>query len=177
MSRPSLVLTLFAALLLAACSGPRESADPDDAVPERTYRLSEFETFDPSGYEETPPPPLELDHEVPESLMDGTIERPASRTASGFRIQVYSSQNRDEADAKVEEVMDWWRQQQASGDLQEAYPGNPTEPPVYLVFRQPYYRVRVGNFLSREEAQRFIDLVERRFPKAFILPDKVRVGE
>lgn len=177
MPRFALLLSLAAALVLTACSGPRESAEPEDAPPPRTYRLSEFETFDPSPYAEAPLPEVEIDHDVPEALMDGAIERPAARTASGFRIQVYSSQDRNDADAKVEEVMDWWRQQRTDGDIQEAYPGNPTEPPVYLVFRQPYYRVRVGNFLSRAEAQRFMDLVERQFPKAFILPDKVRVGE
>ena len=177
MPRFSFVAALALALFVAACAGPRETADPDDRPPERTYRLSEFETFDPAPYAEEPVPAVEVDHEVPEALMDGVVRRPASGTRSGFRIQVYSSQNRQEADQKVEEVMAWWRQLRDERDLSEAYPGHPQEPPVYLVFRQPYYRVRVGNFLSREEARRFMDLVERRFPEAFVLPDQVLVGE
>jgi hypothetical protein len=177
MPRSAALLALVAALILSACSGPRDTAEPDEAPPTRTYRLSEFETFDPSPYAEALPPEVDVEHQVPEALMDGAIERPTARTASGFRIQVYSSQDRREADAKVEEVMDWWRAQTADDRLGEVYPGHPIEPPVYLVFRQPYYRVRVGNFLSRAEAQTFMDLIERQFPNAFILPDKVRVGE
>ncbi len=174
--------TILGLVVLAGCSGPGGATRPEQPSeqPEPQYFLAEFEEFDTSPYSDEPPAQiLDVEHEVPASLMENRLddESQASgpRTVEGFRIQVYSSQNRSEADAMFEEIMSWWINAYRSGELDEIYPYKAAEPPVYLVFRQPYYRIRVGNFATRAEANQFQEYIERRFPGAFLLPDTVSI--
>lgn len=48
-------------------------------------------------------------------------------------------------------------------------------PGIYLIYKQPYYRIRVGNFVRRDEAEAALDVVKPHFPEAFIVPDQVTV--
>lgn len=171
------VFVLLSMLVFAACSASSEvgrEVPPEDPAP--TYTLAEFEDFDLAPYPDTPPPrEADIDHAVPARLLDGKMDtrNAGPRNVGGYRIQVYSSQNRNEADAKVEEIMRWWQNAHQSGELDDIYPHDASEPPVYLVFRQPYYRIRVGNFATRAEATQFQRYIERHFPGAFLLPDTV----
>lgn len=175
MALPVRLALLLGCLLLSACSGPREAAEPEPPPPPQTYALSEFEDFDPSAYRDEPQSrTVDVDHDVPGALMDGKVERAnTSRMTDGYRVQVFSTQNKAEADAKVDALIAWWRSRDSAGDLDGVYPGSEDEPPVYLAFRQPYYRVRVGNFATRAEARAFQGYIERSFPGAFVLPDRV----
>ena len=49
--------------------------------------------------------------------------------------------------------------------------------PVHTVYRQPYYRVRVGNFTSRSEAERALQFLSPRYGDAFIVRDDVTVTQ
>ena len=170
-------LFLAALLLGAACSGSQgvtngEGPDPDPD-PE-TINMADYEDFDSAPYDEEPPTSTTtIAHDVPERLLKGRVEQQVSRTRAGYRIQVFSSQDKRDADRRVESAVAWWRQQLRLETLAELYPGDPSPPPVYLDFRQPYYRVRVGNFSSRSEAKAVLQLIEKRFPDAFIAPDTV----
>jgi hypothetical protein len=44
---------------------------------------------------------------------------------------------------------------------------------AYLQFKSPNYRVRVGDFRSRLEAQRFLNEVLVDYPNAFIVTDLI----
>ena len=140
--------------------------------------MADYEDFDAAPYEEEPPAPaITVDHDVPESLLSGKVDaQPASRTGSGYRIQIYSTQDKRAADQQAEQAVAWWRALHRTGELDDVYFDEPTPPPVYQDFRQPYYRVRLGNFASRAEAQRMLQLVEQRFSRAFIAPDKVTLS-
>lgn len=48
-------------------------------------------------------------------------------------------------------------------------------PGIYLVYKQPYYRIRVGNFARRADAEQALDVVKPHFPNAFVVPDEVTV--
>ena len=167
-------------LLASACSGSRGAADDLDPGPitPDPINMAEYEDFDAAPYEEEPPiPATSVEHDVPESLLSGKVDaQPASRTGSGYRIQIYSTQDKRAADRQAEQAVAWWRELHRAGDLDDLYFDEPTPPPVYQDFRQPYYRVRLGNFASRAEAQRMLPLVEQRFSRAFIAPDKVTLS-
>ena len=171
------LLFLAALLLWAACSGSQgvtngEGPDPDPD-PE-TIHMADYEDFDSAPYDEEPPTSTTtIAHDVPERLLKGRVEQQVSQTRAGYRIQVFSSQDKRDADRRMENTVAWWRQQVRLETLAALYPGDPSPPPVYLDFRQPYYRVRVGNFSSRSEAQAVLPLIEKRFPDAFIAPDTV----
>ncbi len=45
---------------------------------------------------------------------------------------------------------------------------------AYISFREPYYRVRVGDFRTRLEALKFLDKVKSVYPYAWEIKDKIR---
>ncbi len=43
----------------------------------------------------------------------------------------------------------------------------------YKIFNYPFYRVYVGDFRSKSEAMKFLKVLEREFPNAYIVPDVI----
>lgn len=165
------LLVVFS-VLLSACAGPREATDPEDAdeLPVPAVQMSDYEDFDPSPYREAAvEAAVDVEHDVPNRLMEGRADEGVTAQVQGYRVQVYSSLNRDEAIAQEEAAKSWW-----SSNQEEAPPGV-SALPVYRVYIQPYYRVRVGNFRSREAAERARNFLSQRFPEAFIVPDTVEI--
>lgn len=79
-------------------------------------------------------------------------------TALGFRIQIYSGSNRNEAYA-------------AQSRFQQQY----SDISTYVSYTQPNYRVKVGDFRSRSEAQAFMREVRKSFPTLFLFTEQVNV--
>ena len=82
-------------------------------------------------------------------------------TIEGFRVQIYMELGNDalrHADS-VQEV------------FRKAYP----EVPAYLVFGQPYYRVRIGDFRTRLEAEHMYQQVKKKFRNAFVTADRIEL--
>jgi uncharacterized protein Veg len=78
--------------------------------------------------------------------------------ANGFRIQIYVGNDRKSADdAKVYTYQTY----------PEIFP--------YLTFQQPVYKVKVGDFLNRMDAERYFASIKETYPSALILPDKVEI--
>lgn len=160
-------------LMVSACAGSREVAEPaeeSEVLPSPEVRLSEYEDFDASRFEEPelgPMPPVE--HDVPARLMEGRADEGIRREVQGLRVQIHSSLDQGEAVEVEEEFKEWLRLQNES----DAAPFALRDLPIYVVYIQPYYRVRIGNFTSREGADRVRRYVAQRFPNAFIVPDTV----
>ncbi|MEO8471934.1 MAG: SPOR domain-containing protein [Chryseolinea sp.] len=77
----------------------------------------------------------------------------------GFTIQVYSGSKKDDAfNAKKE--------------LQSTLPDLPSE----VQYAQPNFRVKVGKYYTRVEAQKDLLDVKKLFPGAIIIPDKVSIN-
>jgi len=142
---------------LVGCSSAKESASPPPRDPSREFEKE----FDPRKYDpkdKTEPPAEGNRNGVPEGR-----EPAAATTAerlerlSGFRIQIYSTNDLDDAvRAKTSS--------QASLDSMK----------VYMVYDAPYYKIRVGDFLAKSDADRAKDsLKERGFSEAWVVPDKV----
>ncbi|HOP14280.1 SPOR domain-containing protein [Lentimicrobium sp.] len=47
------------------------------------------------------------------------------------------------------------------------------ETKAYLSFKEPYYRVRVGDFRTRLEAEGFLHNIKADYPNAFTVSDKI----
>jgi hypothetical protein len=43
----------------------------------------------------------------------------------------------------------------------------------YLVYNEPYFKVRVGNYYTRLEAYKDLETIRLTYPSAYIVPDKV----
>lgn len=173
----STAVTAVVVLTLGACASSRNVAD-DAAVRElQEYidNIDAYEDFDVTAYVDPPPVvTANVDHDVPPELMTGTVESGSRKlvTIQGFRIQVHSSLDKEGAVAAEERAKAWWRTirpEEKPASLKRA------DLPVYLKYAQPYYRVRVGNFATREDAEVALQLIQQRFPRAFIAVDRVTV--
>lgn len=80
-------------------------------------------------------------------------------TGRGFRVQIYSGNDRARANAIKVEFM-------------RNYPGTR----VYMSFINPQYRVKVGNFTDRSEAQRLHNAVRHTYSASMIVPDIVEIN-
>ena len=77
---------------------------------------------------------------------------------NGFRIQIYVGNDRKAADdAKIYTYQTY----------PEIFP--------YLSFQQPIYKVKIGDFLNRMDAERYFSDIKDLFPSAMILPDRVEI--
>jgi hypothetical protein len=75
----------------------------------------------------------------------------------GFRIQIFSSSNVDEATFMKNSAFDKF-----AGDS------------MYVVYDAPVYKVRIGDFVNRYEAnQRLPEFIEKGYRDAWIVPDRV----
>lgn len=168
-----------AALLLAASACvPRRAAqeeEPPEEQPEEVD-LAEYEDFDPAPYREEAPSVGDeegVEHDVPERLLSGTAAEGVEQTVQGYRVQVLSSKDQSTAEEAATTAQQWWRENKSAAP--EGLFSAEEDLPVYTVYRQPYYRVRVGNFTSRAEAERALKFLQQRYGDAFIARGEVTV--
>lgn len=172
-----------AALTLAACSGtgPRGPVAGPDEPPAEGH--PDYELFDPAGYEAEPTAAVTVVHDVPARVMEGRVvvpnqggappsepEAPTPRQVDGYRVQVFNTASRDAAERVRGDAQEWW-------SAVRSEPGAPRQMDIVIAYQQPYYRVRMGAFGTREEADRALALVRQRFPDAFLVSDLVTVTE
>ena len=81
----------------------------------------------------------------------------ANSTMSGYRVQIFMEIG-NEAIRHAEAM---------KRSFTEAFP----ELPVYLSYDQPYYRLRVGDFRNRVEAEKYMRLIKPKFSLAFVTAD------
>lgn len=94
-----------------------------------------------------------------EAVLD-TIARQnkAIRYISGYRVQLYVGNARQEADA-------------AKSYIYQIFPElNP-----YVTFSQPTYRVKAGDFMYRADADDYLNQIRAQYPAAVILPERVEI--
>ena len=135
-------------------------APADSVLPVRKEKLSTFEkSFKPSEYDTD----IELLHKKENQarpIVDVPVETftvAEPETVQGFRIQVIASNNYDEAFAvrntlNVDLPLQW----------------------VYMVYDAPIYKVRVGDYTNRADANLAVDgFIEKGFKGAWVVPDRV----
>lgn len=92
------------------------------------------------------------------------IER-GVQEVSGFRVQVYSSNV--QIQAKNEAML---LHQELSKQLTQA---------IYIISEPPFWKVRVGDFRTREEANAYKEALLKLYPilqsSTYVVPDKVTV--
>lgn len=170
----SLALLLFVALTLVGCasskrplfgrSANRELYAPDFAEYRPRSPAAERPRLIVEDKPVAPPPVVTTDqplHITPRLnlVLDTLARRNRSiKYMRGFRIQVYTGRKRPEADA-------------AKVYVYQAFPQlNP-----YLSYRQPTYQLRVGDFVTRIEAEKYLYTLKNQYPAAMIVADRVEI--
>lgn len=85
--------------------------------------------------------------------------RDARRVAKGFRLMVITTNNREEAIAAKTKIYTYFPELKA-----------------YMWHQSPYYKLKVGNFIDRKDAEAYQKRLNIYFPKGvFIMSDRVEV--
>jgi hypothetical protein len=100
-----------------------------------------------------------------ELLMKKQIEineittRNSRRSAQGYRIQVISTNNRTKA-------------MEAKTKIYQRFP----ELKAYLMYQSPFFKLKVGNFIEREDAESYLQDILQLFPTGvYVVRDIVEV--
>ena len=85
--------------------------------------------------------------------------RDTRRTMSGYRIQVINSNDRNKVFA-------------VKAKIYQSYP----ELKPYLMYQPPFYKLKVGNFKTKEEAEEYRKELSREYPTGlYIVRDIIEV--
>jgi hypothetical protein len=94
-----------------------------------------------------------------DTLISRNIEQnKASNSIQGFRIQIFFGSERKAA-------------QEARTKFMQNFPGYDS----YLIYQQPYFKVRVGDFRTKLEAHALFKQVLPEFERVFIIPDRINL--
>ena len=162
----SIIAAAFATLLLLACSSSQKTSDytpPPQRQTEqpRKASLKDFEvTFRPSDYDEDVAAVERRTgqaHTTPDSGLTRDSLRVEEETMQGFRVQIFASQRIDEATLA---------KQTASQFI--------VADSLYIVYDPPVYKVRVGDYATRLDANRSLSaIIQKGYPDAWVVTDKI----
>lgn len=160
-------VSLFAVLICTcfACSpsNPDTTAQRSTQETSREMKktLAEYEaTLDPSQYDQDVDVEVKKQEEqkqTPELQIpkDSTVVQETSQL--GFRIQIYSSSNIDEAMSMKADVM-----------------AKLPQDSVYVVYDPPVYKIRLGDYPTRYDASvKLPSIVNMGYSDAWIVPDNI----
>jgi hypothetical protein len=86
------------------------------------------------------------------------VSNPIAFSSSGYRVQVFSGSNRNEAYA-------------AQAKIQSKYQGTRT----YISYTVPDFKVRAGDFRTKLEAEKFKQELQSTFSGLFIIAEKINI--
>jgi hypothetical protein len=94
-----------------------------------------------------------------ESDINLAIKRASARTAKGYRLMIINTVKRDEAINAKTKIITYFP------DLK-----------AYLIYQSPYFKLKAGNFRTRDEAEKYQTELSTFFPKGvFIINDIIEV--
>ena len=82
------------------------------------------------------------------------------RTLGGYRIQVVATVDRRKMESSKRQI-------------QSDFP----QYPLSTVYNDPYYKLRLGAFLNKNEAQAALNKVKAKYPGAYLAQDNIKATE
>jgi hypothetical protein len=94
-----------------------------------------------------------------QSEINTATRKATARTMKGYRLLVVNTNKRDEALSAKTKIYTYFPELKA-----------------YLSYRSPYFKLKAGNFKTREEAEKYQREMTRMFPKGvFVVNDIIEV--
>lgn len=91
---------------------------------------------------------------------------PSPQTPSAYQVQLRMTERKAAAEQALGTALEWWDGAAASLPSPQSTDGSP----VRIEWRAPLYRVRLGPFASREDAEAVLEAARGAFPDAFVVP-------
>ncbi len=159
----------------SGCSSVERVAEQPEVDLQETVesKWSDVETVDVSAYPDAQNATREpVVHSAPKLLLDSAADDGVVTEVDGFRIHIFASAERSEA-VQVEEALRRWLE--SLSDQRRSVLGIKEDPEIYSFYKQPYYRVRLGDFTSRRAAGPLLSALKPSFNAALIVPDVILV--
>jgi hypothetical protein len=169
-SHKLLAVLSLSSLLMMSCSSTKDSTKLNSDLTENNEQLNTTST---ASSELT----VNLDNyrnqlsdvyasrktEVPDAFKPLPSQENHEISNIGYRVQILSSENKNSAEKMVHAYNDWIFQQKNI-----SYKGV-----AHIIFKQPYYRVQIGDFISRERAIEYSKKLKRKYRNAWVVQDKI----
>lgn len=166
----TILMVLFALSASAQNNNPQAAAPQENAtevvtLPEagKTDSLAKVEVEIEQPVVATRATVQIIMHGDAEAILKKSYQGSSSKKVKGFRILIFSDSSpsaRGEANA-------------ARARFSRLY----QKLPAYLYYDNPYFKVTVGNFRTKEEAQRQLGRILKNFPTAFIVHEQISAKE
>jgi hypothetical protein len=111
---------------------------------------------------------LSQKQDIPEIYLkaDSVGEQINRNPYDGYRVQILSTRNVEQADS-VANSFRMWADSTIANYKADAY----------VSFRQPHFKVHVGDFQIREHANKFSRLIKKRYPDAWVVHDRIEPSD
>lgn len=156
---------LFIIFVLAACT--RKATTPSTGISNPEEDLSKIRPkYAPASTENTesrtvkslPEPKADVTNKVKEKLDSIHAFNPSIVSAEGYRILIYNGSSSEESrDVRMKAF-------EALPDIKS-----------YIEWRAPSFKVKVGDFTDKLEAYYVLSELQKTFPNAILVPDKVNL--
>lgn len=84
------------------------------------------------------------------------------KSISGFRVQIFFDSGNNSRNA--------------AETTQSKFRAKYHEIPSYLTFREPNFRIRVGDFRTRHQARGFLRQIQADYPNGFVIKDEINLS-
>lgn len=164
-----LLIIVLTAIAVAACTASENLMSPNDGNPElvvlkeKAKKERELRQILASTRSKLSDVYLTQQHDMPKPfLRKDTTDVVQRDPFDGFRIQIISTRNVDLADS-VKLQFSMWADTTISG----------YSPKAYIFFKQPYFKVHVGDFHDRNMANEVSKMIKRKYPEAWVVHDRI----
>ncbi|MGF1671847.1 MAG: SPOR domain-containing protein [Balneolaceae bacterium] len=165
----SIFLILLTVLFYVSCATTEKTAADDRTEAERLAEERELEDAElftallESSRTQLSDQFTVNQHDIPEPfLKERIIEERETDEYAGFRIQILSTRDVAYADS-VRLNFGVWADSTFANYIPESY----------IFFRQPQYRVHVGDFRERDRAITFSRFLKSKYPDAWVVHDRI----
>lgn len=166
----SLSIIVLLVIGTISCKTTEETA-PDQEDPTATDReepLSEFIALLDENRSSLSDVYLSQKQDIPDIYLkaDSAGEQINRNPYDGYRVQILTTRNVEQADS-VANSFRMWADSTIAGYNADAY----------VSFRQPHFKVHVGDFQIRNQANRFSRLIKKRYPDAWVVHDRINPSD
>lgn len=164
---PVLLLVLFIAI---GCATTEDTATGDDSPPAEadTAAVGTDDTDLNRMLENNRTKLSDLhvsqQHDMPEAFLQKKTDNESTNNPErGYRVQILSTRNDKELADSVSREFRTWADSTIQGYTAQSY----------VSYNQPHYRVHVGDFQERSQANSFSKLIKNEFPDAWVVHDRI----
>jgi len=102
---------------------------------------------------------IEQDYRLREIVQWHIQKNKATSGMEGYRVEIFFSSTMDAKNRALQ--------------IKQSFLSRYPEYPVYIKYEAPNFRVRVGDFRTKNEALKLFKEIQNSYPSAFIVPDKI----